>query len=368
MKAIDETGNVYGSLTVLQFARSKSGKHTWLCECACGRETVVHASNLRSGHTKSCGCENAKAGLAKRHDLEGKVFGWWTVIEFAEHKGRTLYWRCVCVCGNEKLVCTQSLTRGDSESCGCRRSRNTLDDLTGQTFGRLSVLGRAPSSKAPCGTVMTKWRCQCACGNVKAIDAGALKSGATLSCGCYHKEVTSLHLEGLKFGRLTVIKQTRTSEIGGHRYWFCKCECGNEHEASGSKLVCGDIKSCGCISAVRGGLSQTNFWKTYYARIRRDRAIVADVLWTPALEVALVAFQPDCVLCGKPATSTDHVRPLLKGYGLKPGNAVRLCLSCNSKKSSKDLDELPPDVRDKLLAAAFDFDLHCLFEPDLVAA
>lgn len=35
----------------------KRGKHTaWHCVCECGNETVVLASNLRKGHTTSCGC------------------------------------------------------------------------------------------------------------------------------------------------------------------------------------------------------------------------------------------------------------------------------------------------------------------------
>ena len=28
----------------------------WLCKCDCGNEVAVSGSNLRTGHTQSCGC------------------------------------------------------------------------------------------------------------------------------------------------------------------------------------------------------------------------------------------------------------------------------------------------------------------------
>lgn len=55
---IDETGNRYGRLTVIERVpppnRRKSAH--WLCKCDCGEEIVVNGSDLRSGHSQSCGC------------------------------------------------------------------------------------------------------------------------------------------------------------------------------------------------------------------------------------------------------------------------------------------------------------------------
>lgn len=51
----DETGNVYGKLTVLRFAGKDHRKQAkWLCRCECGETTVVQGCNLRTGHTRSC--------------------------------------------------------------------------------------------------------------------------------------------------------------------------------------------------------------------------------------------------------------------------------------------------------------------------
>lgn len=48
-------GKKFGKLTVLAKSSEKKGRGI-LCRCECGNQTVVFDSNLKSGHTKSCGC------------------------------------------------------------------------------------------------------------------------------------------------------------------------------------------------------------------------------------------------------------------------------------------------------------------------
>ena len=55
-KKVDRTGQRYGNLTVTAPAENVGGRTAWLCQCDCGRETVVRTNRLRSGHTASCGC------------------------------------------------------------------------------------------------------------------------------------------------------------------------------------------------------------------------------------------------------------------------------------------------------------------------
>lgn len=59
-------------------------------------------------------------------------------------------------------------------------------DLTGMRFGRLTVLSRA-GTKAKHHT----WLCKCDCGVEKVAYGHAMLNGATVSCGCYHGEVTA---------------------------------------------------------------------------------------------------------------------------------------------------------------------------------
>jgi 5-methylcytosine-specific restriction endonuclease McrA len=55
-----------------------------------------------------------------------------------------------------------------------------LIDLTGQTFGLLTVLAREGSDS----TGKTTWRSQCACGGISISTGLNLKKGVTKSCGC----------------------------------------------------------------------------------------------------------------------------------------------------------------------------------------
>lgn len=62
-------------------------------------------------------------------------------------------------------------------------------DMTGQVFGRLTVLARAdiPDPKN------VRWECVCECGKIKTVLAGNLRSGCATSCGCYAIEVKHLN-------------------------------------------------------------------------------------------------------------------------------------------------------------------------------
>lgn len=70
-KLIDETGNTYGRLTVIERVENNAqGKARWLCICECGVDKVVRGNSLRHGDTQSCGC--FQKGHAITHGLVGK--------------------------------------------------------------------------------------------------------------------------------------------------------------------------------------------------------------------------------------------------------------------------------------------------------
>lgn len=52
-------------------------------------------------------------------------------------------------------------------------------------------------------------------------------------------------LTGKRFSRLTVVKYHHSEN--GNRYWFCKCDCGNEAVVMTKDLNYGSVKSCGCL-------------------------------------------------------------------------------------------------------------------------
>ncbi len=129
----DLTGQRFGRLTVLRLAdRTKPGYYRYECLCDCGKTTIVQGNALRSGTIKSCGClrlERLRESLRRRivlsgpgspkfADLTGQTFGRLTVLGYAGKKGGSTY-NCLCTCGNTKIVLGRSLTTGATKSCGC---------------------------------------------------------------------------------------------------------------------------------------------------------------------------------------------------------------------------------------------------------
>ena len=62
---------------------------------------------------------------------------------------------------------------------------SNLKDLTGQTFGRLTVIERAENNKYN----QARWKCSCECGNITIVQSANLIKGTTKSCGCLKKEI-----------------------------------------------------------------------------------------------------------------------------------------------------------------------------------
>ena len=115
-----EKGNVYGRLTVVTRAANIGSDVAWLCKCSCGNECIVRGSSLRSGQ-KSCGCARLESAI----DETGNSYGMLTVINRVDNraikKSVRAVWLCECSCGNKIEVLGSSLRSGNSMSCGCRK-------------------------------------------------------------------------------------------------------------------------------------------------------------------------------------------------------------------------------------------------------
>lgn len=76
-KKLNLAGSRFGRLVVIGEAGRTSGGHiTWNCVCDCGSRSVVAGKQLRSGHTKSCGCYRFDACVT--HGMKGtKTYGAW---------------------------------------------------------------------------------------------------------------------------------------------------------------------------------------------------------------------------------------------------------------------------------------------------
>lgn len=86
-------------------------------------------------------------------------------------------------------------------------------DMSGQRFGRLTVIGRAGST----ATKFATWRCLCDCGNICIVAGTNMRKGSAKSCGCLHKELAKT--ANTTHGR----GNTRLYEV----WASMKCRCHN---------------------------------------------------------------------------------------------------------------------------------------------
>jgi hypothetical protein len=174
----------------------------------------------------------------KRLELTGQKFGKLTVIKrHLESSRPRSHWECQCDCGRTLVVAGGRLTCGNTRSCGCSRRL----DLTGERFGKLTVLGL---NRVDAG--LTYWDCRCECGK-KTITVGTkLSQGKSKSCGCQRGQRLR-NLFGQRFGKLTVVSRS-FDHSHNEAYWTCHCECGNITSIPASALLHRGRHSCGCQS------------------------------------------------------------------------------------------------------------------------
>ena len=78
-------------------------------------------------------------------------------------------------------------------------------DLTGQKFGKLTVLSKTDKRAKDRGVF---WHCQCDCGNFKDVKTELLKNGHVLSCGCLSMSCGELKIkEFLEINNINYIQE-----------------------------------------------------------------------------------------------------------------------------------------------------------------
>lgn len=180
----------------------------------------------------------------------GGVFGRWEVVgEPILTPGGERKWLCRCTCGTERYVLERGLLYGGSESCGCLRKERSAEasfrDLTGKVFGELTVLQQITGPEVKKGTL---WLCKCSCGAEYKILGTLLVTGRRTRCSgkAHKKKYYFKDITGQRFERLTALHRVEGQHGGRSVMWRCKCDCGNEIDASYNELVYCSTKSCGC--------------------------------------------------------------------------------------------------------------------------
>lgn len=200
-----EPGDRFGRWTVLGFDHESLEPNKWrdrkyICLCECGTQRSVKQSYLKTKLSKSCGCRGRRM-----HKISpGDKFTRWTVLEEVERRDGKRVMRCQCSCGWIGLVRLCDLVGKISRSCGCFRAdeqrerirrdlgkRSTrlkcymdFDDMSGQRFGRWTVIKRAQDNLSG----NTAYLCRCDCGSEEVRGGRDLRCGRTRSCGCLRTE------------------------------------------------------------------------------------------------------------------------------------------------------------------------------------
>lgn len=92
---------------------------------------------------------------------------------------------------------------------GCEIKMAKALDITGQRFGKLVAIQKAPSKSGK-----TYWLCQCDCGNQKEVQTCHLTDGSITSCGCTRKKSQKV-IDFRKRVKIALV------EAFGHKCAFC---------------------------------------------------------------------------------------------------------------------------------------------------
>lgn len=117
----DLVGRKFGRLTVVKKVKSdKAGHSIWECKCDCGNIKTILGTSLVRGLTLSCGCLHKETMSNRADDLVGLKFGHLTVLSLVSTSPRI--YLCRCDCGGLTQVSPSNLKTGHTQSCGCLSS------------------------------------------------------------------------------------------------------------------------------------------------------------------------------------------------------------------------------------------------------
>lgn len=182
-------------------------------------------------------------------DLTGQRFGRWTVLGATTRSASgEVKWLCRCDCGTERYVLDRSLRCGASKSCGCASRENAHRANAHDLLGQtFGDLTVVGKSKRRASNRFL-WSCLCSCGYTCEATSTQLLSGQKTHCGCKtRKNYAFADITGQRFNRLTALFRVKTGVgRGGSVLWHCRCDCGRELDVSYNELVYSNLQSCGC--------------------------------------------------------------------------------------------------------------------------
>ncbi len=167
----DLAGQTFGRLTAEQFLGiAPDGDRRWRCRCTCGGKAVVEEKNLKTLHTKSCGC-------IKSPDLTGQVFGRLTVLGRSDQRGKrgkrtVMLWQCRCQCGAITYKAKDTLTNSGVSMCaacaaqyGAEKARESAGFVESTQLSKIRDMTPSAANTSGCRGVyyegkFNRWRAE----------------------------------------------------------------------------------------------------------------------------------------------------------------------------------------------------------------
>lgn len=138
---IDISGRKYGMLTVLHRAENRGRQTFWTCRCDCGTVKDIRGGDLKCGKIRSCGCIKSETAKNNTFvDITGMTFGRLTAIECVGSKNNRAQWLLQCSCGNMIIANGKDVRSGNTKSCGCQKKESavTTPYIDGRSSERLN--------------------------------------------------------------------------------------------------------------------------------------------------------------------------------------------------------------------------------------
>jgi len=110
-------GQVFGRWTVIKRDETNSSNGRRICRCECGVIKSIALNNLKYGTSKGC---KECANKDKITPMAGCKFGDWTVLSQSEKpisKTNGIYWNCKCKCGAIEIKLGHSLRVDKCSAC-----------------------------------------------------------------------------------------------------------------------------------------------------------------------------------------------------------------------------------------------------------
>lgn len=201
-KKFEELGP-YQTKYIEDIPEAKPRKAKFYCSF-CGQEFIADISKVKSGHTRSCGCQSGRAGKYKYNS--GDIIGPNNILLKQRLNNLNGIFECPD-CGEDFKATIQIIISGDKKRC------NKCHDNWQKAFGQRQA------------------------NNQKRKDAVEATNGKIKP--------------GQKYGHLTVIEKTDKTK-NTKRIWKCQCDCDNKTivEVRSDLLLNGHTQSCGCLGSL----------------------------------------------------------------------------------------------------------------------